>query len=504
PLLDDCTTVQRIREMSSYQADYWACAIPDSLPPSPDRRSPHWNPNKEYEDLLDYAYPLKPRHKLGKVSEPFYHDSGIGLDSFSASPEGTSGSTSIYGLSGQAQGSGENGHRRLVACAERVSTLGSGKRGCSGAGSYYEPLPITKEFSFTKSPSSQPSRGFAMDVTLESAGPGSSGRAAADGRSWCARGSPLPNYNGQAKSTQKFLPTTRVLPLRKEWEGDEEFLSLPPRLRELERLAQFLSNLSLTIRTPGHNHQNLPRASDSKQPLSCELTPLAEVGGRDERGNMEDYAGLWHPCSSPKSSWKNTELCGQIHRDPLRGLHLPTGLRDSLDGMYLNELHVKGQPKKSQQSESLAQCVKMFCCQLEELIRWLYNIADITDNWVPAAPDAESVKALLRRCSEFRKEVANHRSLTESVLERGEALLNCMASNSPALKDTLSLIVKQSEALETHAEHLHESVLAAVGPMQDKDRMEDEGVQQPAAPWVSRGATQPFCSGVGGREAQEE
>ncbi|PKU27013.1 hypothetical protein llap_22683 [Limosa lapponica baueri] len=82
--------------MSSYQADYWACAIPDSLPPSPDRRSPHWNPNKEYEDLLDYAYPLKPRYKLGKVPEPFLHDSGIGLDSFSVSPEGTSRSTSIY------------------------------------------------------------------------------------------------------------------------------------------------------------------------------------------------------------------------------------------------------------------------------------------------------------------------------------------------------------------------------------------------------------------------
>ncbi|NXJ52459.1 CEP68 protein, partial [Spizaetus tyrannus] len=485
PLLDDHTTVERIREMSSYQANYWACAIPDSLPPSPDRRSPHWNPNKEYEDLLDYAYPLKPRYKLGKMPEPFLHDSGIGLDSFSVSPEGMSRSTSIYGRGGQAQGSGENGRWGFVASADRFSTPGPGKRDRLGAGSYYEPLSIAKA-SFAKSASSRPSRDSAKDVTTESAKPGSSGRPAADGRSWCTRGSPFPNYKGQAKSTSSFLPTTGVLPLKKEWEGDEEFLSLPPRLQELERLAQFLSNLSLTIRMPGHDHRNLPRHSGGRQPLSSELAPFGEVGARDKRGNIEDYAGVWHSCSSQKPSWEDTESCGRIHRDPLRGLHVPTGLGGTLDGTYLNEPRVKGRLKKSQEGESLAQCVKMFCCQLEELIRWLYNVADITDSWVPASLDAESVKASLHRYLEFRKDVANHRSLTESVLERGEALLDCMASNSPALKDTLGLIAKQSEELESHAEHLYESVLAAVGPMQGEDGMEDKGVQQTAAQWVSR------------------
>ncbi|NXK10936.1 CEP68 protein, partial [Herpetotheres cachinnans] len=483
-LLDDRATGERIREISSYQADYWACAIPDSLPPSPDRRSPHWNPNKEYEDLLDYAYPLKPRYKLGKMPEPFLHDSGIGLDSFSLSPEGTSRSTSIYSRGGQARGSGGDGCWGFVASAERFSALGPGKRGRSGAGSSYEPLPIAKA-SFANSASSHPPRGFAKEVTTESAGPGSSARPAVDGRSCCAGASPFPNYKGQAKSTNRFLPTTGVLPLRKEWEGDEEFLSLPPRLRELERLAQFLSNLSLTVRTPGHDHCNLPHHSNGRQPLSSELASFREAGGRDERGNIEGYAGLWHPCSSRKPSWENTESCGRIHRDPLPGLHLPTGLRDTLDGMYLNEPRVKGHPKKSQQSESLAQCIKMFCCQLEELIHWLYNVADITDSWVPPLPDAKSMKASLHRYLEFRKDVADHRSLTESVLERGEALLDCMASNSPALKDTLGLIAKQSEELETHAERLYESVLAAMGPVQGEDGLEDKGVQRTAAQWVS-------------------
>ncbi|XP_010121308.1 PREDICTED: centrosomal protein of 68 kDa [Chlamydotis macqueenii] len=429
PLLDE-RTAQRIREMSAYQADYWACAIPDSLPPSPDRHSPHWNPNKEYEDLLDYAYPLKPRYKLGKMPDPFLHDSGIGLDSFSVSPEGTLRSTSIYSRGGQAWGSGESGHRRFLASAERFSTPGPAKRSCSGAGSYYEPSPVAKA-SLAKSASSHASRGFAKDATMESAGLDSSGRPAVGGRSCCTRGSPFPNYKGQVKSADRFLPTTQVLPLRKEWEGDEEFISLPPRLRELERLAQFLSDLSLTVRTPGHNRHNLPRHCDDRQPLSSTLAPFGEAGGRDERGNTEDCAGLWHPCSSRKPSWENTESCDRIRRDPLWGLHLPTGLRSALDGMYPNEPWVKGHPKKSQQTESLAQCVKMFCCQLEELIRWLYNVVDITDSWVPGSPDAKSTKASLHRYLEFRKDVANHRSLTESVLERGEALLDSMVSNSP-------------------------------------------------------------------------
>ncbi|NWX26866.1 CEP68 protein, partial [Notiomystis cincta] len=467
PLLDNRDTVGHTREISSYQADYWACAIPDSLPPSPDRSSPHWNPNKEYEDLLDYAYPLKPRYKLGRMLEPFLRDSGIGLDNFSPSPEGMSRSTSIYDRAGQARGSRENRLWEFVASAERFSTPKPGKRGCSGAGSYYEPLPVAKA-SFARSDSSHPSRGFAKDVRVESAEPSSPGHPAADRRSWDTRRSRCPNDTGQVKSTTKFLPTTGVLPLRKEWEIDEEFLSLPPRLQQLERLAQFLSNLSLTGRMPGHDHHNLPHYSTNRQLLSSRLGPFGEVRDRDDRGNIEGYAGLWQHRSSRKPSWENLGSYGWIPRDPLQGLHLPSGLRDALDGMYLNEPRVKGHPEKSQQSECLVQCVKMFCCQLEELIRWLYNVADVTGSWVPPSPDAESVSASLHRYLEFRKDVDDHRSLTESVLERGEALLDCMASNSPALKDTLSLIAKQSEELESHAEHLYESILAAVGPMQGK------------------------------------
>ncbi|NXL91859.1 CEP68 protein, partial [Alectura lathami] len=476
--------MERLRKMSSYQADYWACAIPDTLPPSPDRQSPHWDPNKEYKDLLDYAYPLKPRYKLGKTPEPLFHDSGIDLDSFSLSPEGTLRSASIYSQGWQAQGSRESRHQGAVAPARKHSTPVAGKASCAGATSWCEPSPIAKA-SFAKSASSAgtagPSRGFAKDLMAELARLSSSNRPDVDGRSWGARGSPFSSHRGKAlESANGFLPTTRVLPLRKEWDGDGEFLSLPPRLRELERLSQVLSDLSVTIRTP--RESCLPPPSDSQEPLSAEWAPFGEANRRGQRERTEG-SGPCHPYGSWKPAWDSARSCSHIDADPL---HLPASTRGTLQGTYLNpsELNAKGHPReRGQRGGSLAHCIKVFCCQLEELICWLHKVADIADSWVPPAPDAASVRAALHRYVEFRRDVADHRSLTESVLQRGEALLECMAANSPALKDTLGLIARQSEELENRAERLYQSLLAAVDPAQGEDSSSAQQAQE--AQWVS-------------------
>uniref|UniRef100_A0A8C9FAF9 Centrosomal protein 68 n=1 Tax=Pavo cristatus TaxID=9049 RepID=A0A8C9FAF9_PAVCR len=487
PLLRDCATMERVRKMSSYQADYWACAIPDSLPPSPDRQSPHWNPNKEYEDLLDYTYPLKPKYKLGKAPEPLFHDSGVDLDSFSLSPEGTFRSTSIYGLGWQDQGRRENQHQGAVASARRYSTPVAGKAGGAGAVSRYEPSPIAKA-SLARSASSAgtagPAGGFAKGLMLSRvAGLSSFDCPDVDGGSWCT-GNPFSSHKGKVRSAERFLPTTRVLPLRREWDGDEEFLSLPPRLRELETLSQILSDLSLTIRTPRQSHWDPPPRSDGLETLSSKWAPFGEVGSRDQRETTGGSAGLCHPYG-----WDSTQPSSGINRDPLHRLHLPASSRAVLEGTRLSRLHAAGCPtERGQWSESLAQCVKVFCHQLEELICWLYDVADTADGWVPPMPDPASVRAALHRYLEFRKDVADHRSLTESVLQRGAALLECMASNSPALKDTLGLIEKQSEELENHAERLYQSVLAAVGPVQGEgsSSAQQAAAQAPEAQWASR------------------
>ncbi|NXJ12734.1 CEP68 protein, partial [Odontophorus gujanensis] len=479
PLLPDCVTMERVRKMSPYQADYWACAVPDSLPPSPDRQSPHWDPNKEYEDLLDYTYPLKPKHKLGKAPEPFFHDSGVDLDSFSLSPEGTFRSTSIYGW--KDQGRRESRRQGAAASTRRHSTPVAAKAGGAGAVSHYEPSPIAKASLVKSIGTARPAGGFAKGLMFS----GLSGLSCfdcpdVDGGSWCT-GSPFSSHKGKVKSAERFLPTTRVLPLRRKWDGDEEFLSLPPRLRELETLSQILSDLSLTIRTPRQSHWDLPPHSDSLENFSSEWAPFGEVGSRDQRERTGGSAGLCRSCG-----WDSTQLSSRIDRDPL---HLPASSRAVLEGTHLSKLHTAGRPTdRGQWSESLAQCIKVFCHQLEELIRWLYTVADTADRWVPPAPDAASVRAALRRYLEFRKDVADHRSLTESVLHRGAALLECMASNSPALKDTLGLIEKQSEELEKHAECLYQSVLAAVGPTQGESggSAQQAAAQAAEAQWESR------------------
>lgn len=79
------------RPLSVHQANYWACAIPKSSPPSADRQSSDWDPNKEYQALLDYTYPLRPGQVVTEWNSSNLQrginpqDSGIELDNLCSS-----------------------------------------------------------------------------------------------------------------------------------------------------------------------------------------------------------------------------------------------------------------------------------------------------------------------------------------------------------------------------------------------------------------------------------
>ncbi|KAK7901553.1 hypothetical protein WMY93_018322 [Mugilogobius chulae] len=62
---------------TSYQAEYWACAIPKDPPPS----LSGGNPQQDYEALLDYTYPLR---SAPKVLDWTFQDSGIEVDHLSS------------------------------------------------------------------------------------------------------------------------------------------------------------------------------------------------------------------------------------------------------------------------------------------------------------------------------------------------------------------------------------------------------------------------------------
>lgn len=64
-------------QSSQYQAEYWACAIPKDPPPILSGR----DPSRDYEALLDYAYPLRSAPQAADLT---LQDSGIEMDLFSS------------------------------------------------------------------------------------------------------------------------------------------------------------------------------------------------------------------------------------------------------------------------------------------------------------------------------------------------------------------------------------------------------------------------------------
>ncbi|XP_060640376.2 centrosomal protein of 68 kDa [Anolis sagrei] len=466
-----CSLMGQVRKMSSFQADYWACAIPDSLPPSPDRQSPHWNPNKEYEDLLDYTYPLRPKYKLAQnIQDSAVHDSGVDLDSFSISPESTLKSVSMHDQKPPVLG---------TQSTQRLFTPFLKKLEGSDPVSHYNISPIGKvSFGDAERSISYENVDGLSPSCYEHAPSSSANR---DENVWNARGDD--NLNRMTTIHSSFIRSTRVLPLRKECSGDDEYLSLPPRLKELETLALQLTDLSLTIRRPEYDsaHDGFPGISGNGKQLLSEVQ--ADGGSNDSQ--CEFY------CDSPGSLHKHGEEDFLSHQPE----NVPRKAASS-DPIEIGRLEFQNsgsnQGKEVKNGSSLTDHIKMFCGQLEELICWLHKVADVTDNWIPPKPDVKSVKAALQNYLEFKKDLAEHQALTEGVLQDGERLLQCMASSSPenycewgqplreayshlsnlhvaasyscseVLQDTLRLIGKQTDELESHAERLYESVLSVV------------------------------------------
>ncbi|XP_021565181.1 centrosomal protein of 68 kDa isoform X2 [Carlito syrichta] len=331
------------RRRLSFQAEYWACVLPDALPPSPDRHSPLWNPNKEYEDLLDYTYPLRPGPQLPKhleshiLADPVLQDSGVDLDSFSVSPAST------------------------LKSPTNVSP------GCPPAEATALPFSGPKKPGIKQCASELPQKQGSMGLA-----------------SW-----------SQLASTPK-TPGSRDTP----WESRESALR---RTRDWLPVGKHLETASPQLRTqdrgwPSARPETEKRASQSvRRPASLE------------------------------SRWKSEEMDSDDEY-----LALPTRLTQT------------------------------FCCQLEELIRWLYNVADVTDHSSPPRSSLTALKSSLQLYRQFKKDIDEHQSLTESVLQKGELLLQCLLDNTPVLKDVLGRIAKQSGELESHADRLYDSILTSL------------------------------------------
>ncbi|XP_056423917.1 centrosomal protein of 68 kDa [Hyla sarda] len=402
------------RKSQTLTEEYWACAIPNSLPPRPDRTSPHWDPNKEYQDLLDYTYPLNPKYFINRddenEAEAFLQDSGVDLDSYNASCEGKFGSfTTTYREKHKAKTNkySHANNQHLPFAFSTPLLKRTGDRGlqnppgssnvtlCGGFSPYASKLDLAKVCTSSLSPSR-------YDVLNKFSEEESSG-----------------DCSGQ------FLPTSNVLPLHIDLDTDEEYLSLPPTLKELETLAHYLRDLSLTV-------------GDKNQGSSAKSNTVSE--------------------DSPK----DTEYLTDFYSYDESKLNRFSSLRDMLDGRISAEVLDDSECSSIKENKSLVQKIQRFCQHLDKLIEWLYSVAEVTENWTAPKPNVESIQIALSLYLKLRKDVAEQQVLADTVLKDGESLVRSLSLNFSVLKDTLSLISKQSGELERHTERLYASVLDAM------------------------------------------
>lgn len=468
------------RRRLSFQAEYWACVLPDSLPPSPDRHSPLWNPNKEYEDLLDYTYPLRPRPLLPKpldsqvLADPVLQDSGVDLDSFSVSPAST-----LKSPTNVSHSCPPTEATALPFSGPREPSL---KQWHSGVPRKQGSVGLASCSQLTSTPRAPGSK----DTPWDSREPALTGVkdwrpvgkhfkvGSPQLRTW-DRGRPSPRPEGEKGASQSIQRPPCIEPGWKpeeELESDDEYLALPTRLTQVSSLVSYLGSMPtlMTLPTGAAEGQSSLNVSDSDGPASLPSdssqsqfpsgAALRGSGSPESQNHCLLRSFLHARDSAGHGSLVSSQALG-VSSGPLRTC---SSLPAVLDRRAFLDPDAKGQPPRrgELEEESLVQCVKTFCCQLEELIRWLYNVADVTDHLIPPKSSLTGLKSSLQLYRQFKKDIDEHQSLTESVLQKGEILLQCLLDNTPVLKDVLGRISKQPSKLESHADHLYDTILASL------------------------------------------
>lgn len=463
------------RRRLSFQAEYWACVLPDSLPPSPDRRSPLWNPNKEYEDLLDYTYPLRPGPRLPKqldshvLAEPVLQDSGIDLDSFSVSPASTLKSPTNVS------------HSCPPAEAAALSFSGprepSLKRGPSGVPQKQGGVGLASCSLFASTPrapsgratpwvSREPARRNLRDWPpvgrhLELGSP----RLRTRDKGWSSPG--LEREKGASQGLRRLTCEESGWKPQEEVESDDEYLALPTRLTQVSSVISYLGSIPtlVPLSTDAAEGQSSLDVSDSDGPAS-----LPSDSSQSQLPSGATLRGSWSAEDQKHCLRRSFVHARRSAREgslvSSQALGVSSGpVRTRASWSAVLDPDAEGQPPRKggeQGKESLVQCVQTFCCQLEELIHWLYNVADTTDHLTAPRSNLTGLKSSLQLYRQFKKDIDEHQSLTESVLQKGEILLQSLLDNTPVLKDVLGRISRQPSALESHADRLYDTILASL------------------------------------------
>ncbi|XP_041645490.1 centrosomal protein of 68 kDa isoform X2 [Cheilinus undulatus] len=462
------------KTMSPHQANYWACAIPKSLPPSPDRHSRGWDPNREYETLLDYTYPLR----AGHVSEwdstdhqedsllqtdPNLQDSGIDLDHLCSSP-------SLSGL-----GNGQT--RRIGPLSEGPQSpdLQGSTRSLDDHLSLTDPVGLSVD---------------SLDCCRHS------GRI-----NLCRQGGRYHQHHAVSSSTSAaFRRSTSVLPRSRCTcrELDDEFWPLPDQLEELQLLSRQVKEVTAQLSRPvTASWESLGPGTtsvlssvtlpDKQEAEDKELEGNNGTGGKDETDREERRAALTadHRASEAERTGPGPSV------EPAGGglnLREVEALVEQLSGLTLPSSQRSSQ-ENQRQRDSLMQHIKVFCSHLEQLIRRLYAVSEKMELLAAPTVDIDSVKSSLAEYQSFQREVSSHQPLVSCVLHTGRLLLSCINTTSPFLREALLLIERQSGALENHTEHFFSSILSAMDSLTAQPGPVQQSREEDSSPVGIQGST---------------
>ncbi|XP_055396450.1 centrosomal protein of 68 kDa isoform X5 [Bubalus kerabau] len=391
------------RRRLSFQAEYWACVLPDSLPPSPDRRSPLWNPNKEYEDLLDYTYPLRPGPRLPKqldshvLAEPVLQDSGIDLDSFSVSPASTLKSPTNVS------------HSCPPAAAAALPFSGprepSLKRGPSGVPQKQGGVGLASCSPFASTPrapsgratpwvSREPARRNLRDWPsvgrhLELGSPHLRTRD----RGWSSPG--LEREKGASQGLGRLTCEESGWKPQEEVESDDEYLALPTRLTQVSSLISYLGSIPtlVPLSTDAAEGQSSLHVSDSDGPAS--------LPSDSSQSQLPSGATL-------RGSWSTEDQKHCLRRSFIHARR-SAGEGSLVSGQALG---VSSGPVRTRTS-------------------WSAVLDPDAEGQPPRKGGEQGKESLVQCVQQFKKDIDEHQSLTESVLQKGEILLQSLLDNTP-------------------------------------------------------------------------
>uniref|UniRef100_A0A671VWG0 Centrosomal protein 68 n=1 Tax=Sparus aurata TaxID=8175 RepID=A0A671VWG0_SPAAU len=374
--------------MTPHQANYWACAIHKTLSQTPDLHSAGWDPNRDYQALLDYTYPLRAGEVVTKwnsselqaesllQTDPNMQDSGIDLTNFCSS-------TSLSGL---------DFTRSSTRHSRERSNVSAGHVSCDGLPSSASTDPVV----------------LSRDNLDASKYRGGLNRYKIDCHHY--------QHHALSSSTSAaFIRSTGLLPQSRCVcaEVDEEFHPLPEKLEELQLLSRQVSvedTQGLVIEFSLWSLKQMT-SSISQNSFSC---PSAA----DHRGSeaVRGSSGAWlEPVVEGLNRPGLRELEALVEQ--LCGLAMPCSQRNNQENQ--------------EQSDSLMQHIQVFCSHLEQLIQWLCTVSEKMELLAAPTVDIDSVRSSLAEYQSFQREVSSHQFLTTSVLHTGQLLLSCINTTSP-------------------------------------------------------------------------